>query len=80
MEIYVNVVNYCKAKEHIDGIFHKMFYTTFFEFPKKKTCEIANEVELSLDVPSPLRWDIFFKLLINLTLPYRFSRAYFSSL
>lgn len=36
MEIYVNVVNYCKAKEHIDGIFHKMFYTAFLEFLKKE--------------------------------------------
>lgn len=67
MEIYVNVVNYCKAKKHIDGIFHKMFYTAFFELLKKKIWEIANELELSVDVPSPLHWDIFFELLINLT-------------
>lgn len=36
MEIYVNVVNYFKAKENVDGIFHKRFYTALPEILKKK--------------------------------------------
>lgn len=55
-------------------------FTQNFGAPKEENHRNINELEWSVDVPSILHWDVFFKLLINLTLLYGFSRAYFPSL